>query len=102
MAFHSVNGFHFQQIKMKNDDFSGTFKRLSTHRVILKPAKWRMANVIYDTYSKTQKTCDTKEKSLTNMTAKDTKEAIEKQKAVIYNFKVADFISQMCSLRIKY
>ena len=60
MTFCSVNGFHHQQIKMKNDDFSGTFKRLSTHSVKLKPAKWRMANTIYDTYPKAQKTCDVK------------------------------------------
>ena len=30
------------------------------------------------------------------------KEAIEKQKADIYNFKVAVFMSQIYSLRIKY
>lgn len=63
------NGFSFSKwISLptnqneKNDDFSGTFKRLSTHRVILKPAV-RMANVIYDTAPKDRRLVIQRKKS---------------------------------------
>lgn len=46
-----------------------------------------MDNIIYDTYPKTQKICNIREKkSNQQLTGKGTIYATEKQKAVIYDF----------------